>query len=115
MSADKLVNAFINAITLIGLIVVAIISIHIFFGLIKITLVSILDKIIHKVPFFPKKLQNTWIDRTWNHFTSTMNMNTEEMAALTEFIGKIPQAQSREAFKISSENREDTSQLPNGK
>jgi len=32
MSADKLVNAFINAMTVIGLIVVAIISIDIFFG-----------------------------------------------------------------------------------
>jgi len=60
MSKDKLVNAFINALTVIGLIIVTIMSIRIFFGMIKkITLVSILDKIIHKVSFFPKKLQNT--------------------------------------------------------
>ncbi len=60
MSEDNLVNVSIKAMTVIGLIIVAVISILVFFGVIKkITLVSILDKIIHKVPFFPKKLQNT--------------------------------------------------------
>ncbi len=47
------------------------------------------------------------LNARWEPFTATMNMNPEEMDALTEFIGKIRQAQSREAFQITAEDNKE--------
>ncbi len=51
------------------------------------------------------------LNARWEHFTATMNMNPNEMDALTEFIGKIRQTQSREAFQITAEDNKEVKEL----